>query len=744
MTSITGYVEHIRYQNPENSYTVFDLANEEEQITCTGSALGLAEGEYITVIGRIVEHAVYGPQLEVSTYKVHPATDEDAILHFLASDAVKGVGLALAGRIVQRFGADTMRVLEEEPERLSQIKGITPKKARQIGEQIQARKDLRDAMFFLQKYGITNALAVKVYETYQEDVYRIVRHNPYRLAEDISGVGFQTADKIAKASGLHVDSEFRIRSGILYGLQAAGGEGHCCLPFDRLLAVAESLLAVAQADIEIQLDNLLMERKLIRRGDFIFLPHFFNAELNAAHLLMEIDAALKTKLLPAERVALEEEVAKLAKELGMTFDLLQLHAVQAAAENGVFLLSGGPGTGKTSTIHLLIRFFESRQLSVVLAAPTGRAAKRMSEATGYEAKTIHRLLEVNGDLAEQGTKGMHFERNEENPLEADVIIIDEMSMVDIFLLHALLKAVSPGTRLILVGDADQLPSVGPGQVLKDLIGSGAFETLILQRIFRQENCSDIVENAHKIQRGEEIVLPKLSRDFVYVERLHYAQAQAYLVQLVQDKLPGYLGVSSLEIQVLTPTKKGPLGTKELNSLLQKSLNPSSLHKREHQTGDTLFREGDKVMQTKNNYRLEWEVVFSNISVDKGVGVFNGDMGRIVEINEPMQTLTVLFDEQRQVIYPFSGLSELELAYAITVHKAQGSEYPGVVLPLLDGGTPQLFSRNLLYTAITRAKRCVTIVGSRQKVLEMIHNDNGNNRHSDFKARILEMKKAYES
>ena len=739
METINGYVEHIIFQNSENGYTVMELAVEGETLTCVGSCKGLTQGESIEAQGDFVEHPLYGRQFKLSSFRVEAPKDSVSMERYLGSGAVKGVGAALAARIVKKFGNDTFRIIEEEPERLAEIKGISERKAREIAVQMEERRDLRDALVYLQQYGISNALAVKIYNTYGMTLYRIMKENPYRLAEDINGVGFRLADELAAKIGIHTDSDYRIRSGILYTLLQASGEGHTYLPLPLLLDRAGALLGLPQDAVRPQLDNLMMDKKLIIKGEAVFAATYYYTELNCARMLCELNAPMaEAENLPSQDAHMERKLEELAKSLKMELDELQLHAVKESIRNGLFVLSGGPGTGKTTTINMMIHYFEAEGLDIFLAAPTGRAAKRMTEATGYEARTIHRLLELNSALSDEETKRVQFERNEENPLEADVIIIDEMSMVDIQLLQALLKAVSPGTRLILVGDVNQLPSVGPGQVLRDLIASGLFPMVELKKIFRQAEKSDIIVNAHRINAGQQIAMDNKSRDFFMLERNDVNVIYKHMIQLIREKLPGYVNATAYDIQVLTPMRKGSLGCETLNGILQQYLNPPDAKKREHVSGDTIYREGDKVMQIKNNYQLEWEIVSKyGIPVDRGTGVFNGDMGRILEINEAASSLTVEYDEQRRVTYPFAMLEELELSYAVTIHKSQGSEYPAVILPLLSGPR-MLFNRNLLYTAITRAKSCVTILGSSDTVRGMIENANENRRYTALAERLREV------
>ncbi len=751
METIDGYVDHIVFQNRENGYTVMSLIAEGEEVTCVGMCRGLTQGDTISAQGDYVEHPVYGVQFKINSYQTVTPKDSEGMERYLGSGAVKGVGAALAARIVKKFGDDTFRIIEEEPERLVEIKGISERKAREIAVQMEEKKDLRDAMVYLQQFGISNNLAVKIYDAYGMEVYGILKENPYRLAEDISGVGFRMADELAGKIGIHTDSDYRIRSGTLYVLMQAVGEGHCYLPENVLLERAQMLLEVDRENIHPQLDNLMMDKKLVIKGDCIFSASYYYAELNCAQMLRELNISMEAdpsvempetigqggpESLPLDTVA-KRRLERLAKDLGLELNELQLQAVTECIRNGLFILSGGPGTGKTTTINMIIRYFEAEGLDIFLAAPTGRAAKRMTEATGFEARTIHRMLELNSALSDEDTRKVRFERNEENPLETDVIIIDEMSMVDIQLFQALLKAVVPGTRLVLVGDVNQLPSVGPGQVLRDLIQSGQFPMVELEKIFRQAEESDIIVNAHRINNGQQIALDNKSKDFFMLERNDVNVIYKHMIQLIHEKLPKYVKATPFDIQVLTPMRKGSLGCETLNGILQQYLNPPDPAKKEHQTGSGLYREGDKVMQVKNNYQLEWEIVSKyGIPVDKGTGVFNGDMGRILRIDEGSASMVVEYDEQRRVTYPFSLLEELELSYAITIHKSQGSEYPAVLLPLL-GGARMLFNRNLLYTAITRAKSCVTILGSSGTVRGMIDNTSENKRYTALDQRIRE-------
>ncbi len=734
METIKGFIEHIIYRNTDNGYTVFNLISGEEEITCVGFFKTSDQGETIEAEGNYITHTVYGEQFKIEHYRIVAPDDAVSMERYLGSGAIKGVGGALAARIVKRFGADTYRIIEEEPERLTEIRGISERKAREIAVQMEEKRELRDAVIYLQNYGISNTLAVKIYETYGTGLYGIMKENPYRLAGGISGIGFKMADELASRIGVSADSEFRIRSGILYTLTQAVGEGNCFLPMDRMLGKAAELLGVQGENVRLQAENLMMDKKVVIKENQVFLSSYYYAELNCARMLHDLNVPLAAEEAMPDTAALK----RLVEGGKMELDELQLGAVKKSICSGVLILSGGPGTGKTTTINMMIKYFETEGMDIFLAAPTGRAAKRMTEATGFEAKTIHRMLELNSALSEDNTRKASFGRNRENPLEADVIIIDEMSMVDIQLFQSLLDAVVPGTRLVLVGDVNQLPSVGPGQVLRDLICSQCFPTVELKKIFRQAEESDIVVNAHRINRGEQITLDNKSKDFFLLERNDMNVIYKHMIQLIREKLPRYVNASPYDIQVLTPMRKGGLGCETLNGILQRYLNPADGQKKEHMSGNTVYREGDKVMQIKNNYQLEWEIVSRyGIPVDKGVGVFNGDMGRILEINEASSSLVVEYDEQRRVTYPFSLLEELELSYAITIHKSQGSEYPAVILPLLSGPR-MLFNRNLLYTAITRAKSCVTILGSSNVVRGMIDNVSENRRYTALTARIREI------
>ncbi len=741
METIKGYIAHIIFRNAGNGYTVMNLVSDGEEITCVGTLPGLDEGETVEFEGKYIEHSFYGQQFSVSAYRVLSPEDATAMERYLASGIIRGIGQTLASRIVKVFGDDTFRIIEEEPERLAEIKGISERIAREIAMQFEEKKGMRDALIFLQKYGISNTLAIRIYKLYGAALYGVIKENPYQLAEEVEGIGFKIADEIARKIGIHTDSDHRIRSGILYTLYQSVNDGNCYLPVDLLLKKSGELLELDPETMRVQIANLMMDKKIVVKKkddrEIAYSMPCYYAELNCARMLKELNIALDgEEMLPSEEKAIRERILALEKRMEIELDELQRDAVMTSIRKGITILSGGPGTGKTTTIRTMIAYFEREGMDFLLAAPTGRAAKRMTEATGYEAKTIHRLLELNGMNTDEDRRAV-FGRNEDNPLETDVLIIDEMSMVDINLFQALLRAVPIGTRLVLVGDMNQLPSVGPGQVLKDLISSGAFPVIILKRIFRQAGESDIVLNAHHINKGEPIRMDNKSKDFFFLERNDRDVIYKHMVQLITEKLPGYVKADPLEIQVLTPMRKGVFGVETLNSVLQEYLNPPDAKKEEVVSGERTFREGDKVMQIKNNYQLEWEIVSRyNIPIDRGLGVFNGDMGRILEIDSYAKSVTVEYDEGRRVQYPYAQLDEIELAYAITIHKSQGSEYPAVLMPLLSG-PKMLMNRNLLYTGVTRAKACVVILGSAETVNDMIRNESEQLRFSSLADRIAE-------
>lgn len=734
--TIKGYVSNVIFHNEENGYSVLQLEVEHEgEVTLVGNLMEVHTGEYLEAEGSYVDHPSYGIQFKFSAAKIRVPDGGEALLRYLSSGAVKGIGKALAKRIIAKFGEDTLRIMEEEPERLSEIRGISEKKAVKIGSEIQERQEMQNAMLFLSQYGISLRMGARIYEKYQNMLYKVLARNPYQLAEDIQGIGFTIADEIAAKTGFEKDSPFRIQSGILYTLSQAAQQGHCYLPEEVLLREASRLLGTAKEQVQDQLLGLFIDKKLYLQKDEemrkIYSQQMYFLELSLARMLIERN--VRTEEDPDKIL---QGLQRMEKDTTLKLDDLQKEAVLSAATHAIMILTGGPGTGKTTTINSMIRYFQLTNQKILLAAPTGRAARRMKETTGYEASTIHRLLEISGGVHEERPDALpHFERNEENPLDADVVIIDEMSMVDLYLMHALIRAIKIGTRVIFVGDQNQLPSVGPGSILRDLIKSEAFPVIYLTHIFRQAKRSDIVVNAHKINNGEEISLDNASRDFFFIHATEVVNVQKILAALVAKRLPPYVHTRSRDIQVLTPMRKTPLGVIALNQLLQNYLNPGGKGKREKDTPHGLFREGDKVMQIKNNYQLPWEIREKNgILIEEGMGIFNGDIGILKRIDREDESVLVEFEEGREVTYSYSQLEELELAYATTIHKAQGSEYPAVVIPLL-GGPRLLMTRNLLYTAVTRAEACVVLVGSEETFRQMIRNKREENRYTSLAERI---------
>ena len=737
MATVCGFVEKIKYRNEDNGYTVLSLVDAGDEYTLVGSFHYINEGEMIEAVGSMTEHPVYGEQMTVESYEIKAPEDTAAMERYLGSGAIKGIGAALAARIVRRFKADTFRIMEEEPERLSEVKGVSEKMAMSISQQVEEKKEMRQAMMFLQEYGMSMNLAVKIYQEYGPRLYGVLKENPYQLADDIPGVGFKMADEIARKAGIFTDSDFRIKCGVLYTLLQATANGHTYLPEEELLSQASELLKIEPSFIDKHLMDMQLDKRLVIRESegkrIVYASQYYYMELNVAKMLHDLNIRGQ---MPEEEI--RAKLLKIQKEGQIELDEKQVLAVVEAVNSGLLIITGGPGTGKTTTINTIIRFFESEELEILLAAPTGRAAKRMTEATGYVARTIHRLLELTGVPGDERSLGMHFERNEENPLDADAVIIDETSMVDIHLMQSLLKAVNPGTRLILVGDVNQLPSVGPGNVLRDMIDSGSFNVVMLTKIFRQATQSDIVVNAHRINRGESVPLGKKSNDFLFIKREDPNAIINAMITLVQDKLPGYVHAKTYDIQIMTPMRKGAIGVERLNAILQEYLNPPGEGKAEKDAAGVTYRTGDKVMQIKNNYNIEWEVRNGyGIPVDKGTGIYNGDMGIIREINAFAELVTVEFDEGRMVDYSFKQLEELELAYAITIHKSQGSEYPAVVIPVFSGPR-MLMTRNLIYTAVTRAKSCVCLVGMPEVFEGMVNNEMEQRRYSGLKDRISEI------
>ncbi len=749
LEKLEGYIERIVFRNAENGYTVFSLAvknAEEDDMTVVGSFPFISEGEYVSLEGSYTDHAIYGRQFNAQTMAAATPKDSEAMEKYLSSGTIKGIGETLAKRIVKKFGDKTFEIIEREPERLAEVKGISDNGAREIYKQFKEKSEARETMLYLQQFGISTLMAVKIFNTYGNRTREILAENPYKPAEDIKGIGFQFSDELAKRMGFGADSDYRLRAGIIYTMNQGMNAGHSYLPEEVLYRHASETLEVGSENFGNIVDELVIGRKLALKlgpGEIperrIYLSGNYYCELGIARQLHDLNRKFDISDAEAEMKTISAE-----KRLSVSLEEKQRQALTAALQNALSIITGGPGTGKTTTIRALIEIFVSEGQNVLLAAPTGRAAKRMTEATGEEARTIHRLLEfqpVSGEI--DGDMRMAFARNEENPLDADVIIIDEASMIDMHMMNSLLRAVTIGTRLIFSGDSRQLPSVGAGNVLDDMIKSGCFNVVRLDRIFRQAEESDIIVNAHKIDHGEHPVLEnKNSKDFFMLKRTDAKSVIDTMISMVSVRLPKYVQANPFDIQVLTPMKSGELGVENLNRVLQNALNPAGPGKMEKEFGSNLFREGDKVMQIKNDYQLEWRQLNRyGIQIDGGLGVFNGDMGIIKEINHFAELVTVLFDEDREVEYAFSALDELKLAYAVTVHKSQGSEYPAVVLPLL--GCPRhLMNRNLLYTAVTRAVKCVEIIGSEEVFMHMIDNDEENKRFTGLKDEIVAMKDSY--
>ena len=736
---IEGYVVSCIFSNEDTGYQVVEVEADDglQLMTVVGILADLQVGERIVAHGHWKEHNTYGEQFEVTSFSRMLPQDKEAMQRYLASGVIKGIGSALASRIVKEFGDDTFRIMENEPERLAQIKGISDAKACEIGEQFSAQSASRQAMVFLQKFGLTPSMAMRIYKELGQKTIATVSANPYILAEKIQGMGFRRADEIARQMGIPAESPARIRSAARFALQSASGEGHMYLPMEQLENAVFDLTGVQGTELENAITQSVLEGRFIQKNEQnqqrIYLKNLYLAEAGAASKLMELAAFPRR----AAKTDYSAKVAEMESKVGTTLSDEQRDAVLAALTEGVLIITGGPGTGKTTIINVLLELLDAERLSYLLAAPTGRAAKRMTEATGREAKTIHRLLEIQfgtGDRERQ-----IFQRDEEHPLKADVIVLDEVSMIDVTLMHHLLKAVAPGTRLVLAGDQDQLPSVGPGNVLKDMIGSGVIAVKKLTRIYRQAAQSDIVVGAHQINQGQYPVFNKANTDFFLMKRRVKEDVIRTMIEVILKRMPRFAHCSPVDdIQVLTPMKRGTLGVENLNPRLQNALNPKSSKKAELEFRGTVFREGDKVMQIKNNYNLAWKVLNAyGYPLEEGEGVFNGDVGRVKTINPKLRTVTVLFDDKRQVEYEYMELEELELAYAITIHKSQGTESPIIILPL-HSGPPVLLSRNLLYTAVTRARRYVVIIGDEAIVHKMVDNDRQAIRYSSLGKRLCEL------
>ena len=725
LTEITGIIEYITFQNPDNGYTVLEFSSDGEFYTATGNVGSLYPGEKVTFTGSWTVHSTFGKQFKIEgTVREMPETEAE-MLSYLASGLIKGIKEKTAQKIITRFGSESFNIIENCPDRLAQIKGISLERAREISAEFKKRAHEREALIALEKYGLSTAECLRVFKVFGTKAVETVETNPYLLCGERVGINFVKACEIADKLPSPPADEFRIAAGILFVVRHNLYNGHTCLPREKLYIPCVSLLGCAEDDIDIQLDKLIEQKQLVSyplaNREYIFIPDIYNAEKKAA------DSILFMKhFAPKSMSDIEEQISYAELIGGVVYNEQQRRAIKLAVERGILILTGGPGTGKTTTLRGILKVFESQGLEVVLAAPTGRAAKRMSELTGREAQTIHRLLEVEWD----GDDRPVFSRNKRNPLSANAVIVDELSMVDVVLFSSLLDALPIGCRLVMVGDSDQLPPVGAGNVLHDMIKSKALPVVELNEVFRQSMESLIVTNAHKIVKGEFPEITRTDKDFFFMERTNSVKAAETIAELCETRLPKAYKYDPLEqIQVLCPSRKGEAGTVSLNKLLQKHLNPPAKYKREKVFGQRIFREGDKLMQIKNNYNITWT------SSDKeGMGIFNGDIGILDNINEAARTLRIKFDD-KVAEYPFEGSQELEHAYAITVHKSQGNEFEAVVMPVV-GVVEQLAYRNLLYTAVTRAKSKMILVGSQQTLEKMVSNNSKSKRYSALKYFIM--------
>ena len=732
--NITGEVEDIIFQNKDNGYCVFSLTTEDDEIVCVGTVPQIHSGETLSITGSWTMHPIYGKQIRVQYYEKSMPETAAGMEKYLASGVIKGIGKKTAEKIVKKFGDAAFYVIEEKPDLLTEVRGITYEKAKTISETFTEQHELRRAMMFLQEFEISPAYAMKIYKKYKARTFEIVKNNPYRLADDVVGIGFKMADKIAEKQGIPADDPHRIRAAVKYVLNKEAANGNCYFPKEALMREASELLdihplAVENAIRELQVDGQVWQEK-IEDTDCVYLNFYYYAELAVAKKLLELSLEYE----PADEEAVEREIRRVEKRTGVVLAPEQRIAVHEAMSSGVLIITGGPGTGKTTTINTILQILKGEEQEVVLAAPTGRAAKRMTEATGMDAQTIHRLLGIS--FVSEDNRRQIFDKNEDEPIEADVIIIDESSMVDLTLMHALLKAVETGSRIIFVGDVDQLPSVGAGNVLKDMIGSGCLRVVRLQHVFRQAQESAIIMNAHRINQGEAPVCNEEGTDFFFMRRTYAEDVVGTIQELVTRRLTKFTGCDALQdMQILTPMRKGTVGVQSLNAVLQNTLNPPSEQKQEYAFRQIVFREGDKVMQIKNNYNLAWQSYDDfGKRMDDGTGIYNGDAGRILSIDTDKERMMVQFDDGKLVEYDFGQLEELELAYAITIHKSQGSEYPVVILPVYSG-PPMLMTRNLLYTAVTRAKTLVVLVGLKETMSAMIANDSEIDRYTGLSHRL---------
>lgn len=725
-----GVVSEIVYRNDENGYTVCEVTGEHGDFTAVGSLPGISVGESVEFTGEWVTHASYGEQMRVSSYESVLPQSEIQVLMYLSSGIIRGIGPVTAKKIVDKFGSKALEIMRDEPYRLAEIKGISAAKAQEVHESLMSKQVMQSLVMFLQPYGITPAFALKVFRALGADAVSKIKQNPYCLCS-VDGIGFKTADSLAMGMGVEATNEERLREGVLYVMREAVQNGDTYSEHRELTKKSSEVLGCSRDDAENAVFRLINENRIIKESDGeninLYLPLYYNAELGTAKRLAS--AACLPPLSSREKI--ESILNSVESENAIILSHQQREACISACMNGMFIITGGPGTGKTTIIKTIISIMERMGKTIALCAPTGRAAKRLTETCGMEGKTIHRLLEINFSEGERQS----FARDETFPVDEDVVIADEMSMVDIMLMHALLKALKPGTRLIMAGDADQLPSVGAGNVLRDMLQSGVIKSARLTEIYRQASESMIIVNAHRVNGGEMPILNKKDKDFFMMERRSADEVSAVISELCAVRLPKAYGFNPLyDIQVISPSRRGKLGVQELNRILQWRLNPPDDSKNEKTAGDTVFREGDKVMQIKNNYSISWT---DESDGKQGEGIFNGDIGVIEYINKNGAYLEIKFDGNKTARYEFSQLEEIELAYAVTVHKSQGSEFPAVISPMFFA-PPQLMNRNLLYTALTRAKELVVLVGSREALKKMTENNKESKRNSGLCRRIKEL------
>ncbi|MPW26378.1 ATP-dependent RecD-like DNA helicase [Alkalibaculum sp. M08DMB] len=726
MVKIYGYVDKIIFYNESNHYTVMEIECNSKLVTVVGNFPMLKRGEYLSVTGQWVEHSSFGMQLKASHFEVEVPTSTQGMERYLSSGIITGIGEKKAKLLVEHFGDQVIEVIRYNPLKLADVPGIGEKTALSISESFNENREVMESIVYLGTFGITSTYAMRIYKAYKENTISTIKENPYKVIDDVPGMGFKSADTIAMSIGIESEDPFRISAGIKHSLQMCYREGHMFLSEESLIRNGANLLMVDLDLVEYHLRELTLhgevKLQIIDDQRVYYSMPLFKAEENVANSIISLSNFPYEK----ERIDIDNIILKFQEENNIELDEIQVEAIKSAVLYGVIIITGGPGTGKTTIINCILDIFKRLNYQVALAAPTGRAAKRMSEATGSKSTTIHRLLEYGFAM---GEGNQSFEKNEENPLEYDVIIIDEASMIDILLMNSLLKAVTLGTRIVFVGDINQLPSVGPGNVLKDLIDSNVLEVVKLNKIFRQAQESMIVVNAHRINNGDLPILNEKDKDFFFIESFTGEKIKRKILELCTQRLTKFNFME--DIQIITPVKKGPVGVHELNSALQNSINPPAEDKAEKSIATTVFREGDKIMQIKNNYQKEWDSIEGG---EKGKGIFNGDIGFIDKINTEGKKLTATFDYDKRVIYDFEELDEIMHSYAITVHKSQGSEFPVVIMPIFSGPSI-LLNRNLFYTAVTRAKDMVILVGRKQFLQGLVQNANNIKRNTGLRQRI---------